>query len=399
MGQTVASMSSLKKLVERTCTPDTPCQLVEVEGLKELIQYIRKASGKEAAILSVLKELKPYIKSDFPKPILAGLKVIEMLMIQIGKPFCEAVSSEEWTRRLRKLATKTKEPILKMTVLQHLADWVEMFGMIADISYLNRVNNELVKEYGIQMPGPSANAREHSNRLRAAEEKKVEASKPQPEPEPEPEPAQNDSDAAEADTDDSDDEVYVQSDDDGEEEIDLGKDASAEANAILTKLRAAAHELRALRVVHRSSSGKLKRRLARKTERLETLESRIEDPDKVEYMRKVNRELADAQRQLLNLQYTWTTMESEVQELGWQSEKAKEEFVAIEKQNKKLTAETSQRRADEKETYDELAESEKELKEAKASTNYHFGENLEEVTSIEELEEIKATITKTLAAL
>lgn len=62
-------------------------------------------------------------------------------------------------------------------------------------------------------------------------------------------------------------------------------------------------------------------------------------------------------------------MESEVQELEWQSEKAKEEFVAIEKQNKKLTAETSQRRADEKETYDELAESEKELKEAKASTN------------------------------
>merc|ERR1711934_250203 len=255
MGVLLAAMSSVKKMVEYTCTPDTPCQLVEVEGLKELIQFIRKASKKEAAILSVLKELKPYIKSDFPKPILAGLKVIEMLMIQIGKEFCEAVSSEEWTRRLRKLATKTKEPILKMTVLQHLADWVEMFGMIADISYLNRVNNELVKEYGIQMPGPSANAREHSNRMKAAEEKKLEASKPAPAPAPAPaaapapEPAQRDdsSDAAEADTDDSDDDVGLEGEDDGEEEFDLGNDASPEANAILTKLRLSAHELRSLR--------------------------------------------------------------------------------------------------------------------------------------------------------
>jgi hypothetical protein len=35
-------------------------------------------------------------------------QVIEMLMIQIGKDFCDEVSSEEWTRRLRKLAVKTK---------------------------------------------------------------------------------------------------------------------------------------------------------------------------------------------------------------------------------------------------------------------------------------------------
>merc|ERR1711865_1316990 len=79
------TMSSLKKLVQSTCTPDTPCQLVEVEGLKELIQYIRKAQHRQVAILDILKHLKTYVKSPYPKPILAGLKVIEMLMIQIGK--------------------------------------------------------------------------------------------------------------------------------------------------------------------------------------------------------------------------------------------------------------------------------------------------------------------------
>merc|ERR1740117_608526 len=164
-------MSSLKKLVQSTCTPDTPCQLVDVEGLKELIQYIRKAQHRQVAILDILKHLKPYVKSPYPKPILAGLKVIEMLMIQIGKDFCDEVSSEEWTRRLRKLAVKTKEPILKMTVLQHLADWVEMFGMVSGISYLNEVNSILTKEYGISMPGPSANARDHARRFREEEEK------------------------------------------------------------------------------------------------------------------------------------------------------------------------------------------------------------------------------------
>ena len=69
------------------------------------------------------------------------------------------------------------------------------------------------------------------------------------------------------------------------------------------------------------------------------------------------------------MQYTWTTMESEVQELEWQLEKGKEEYVAIGKQNKKLTAETTQRRADEKETLDELAESSKELEDARATIN------------------------------
>ena len=34
----------------------------------------------------------------------------------------------------------------------------------------------------------------------------------------------------------------------------------------------------------------------------------MEDPDKVEFMRTVNRELADAQRQLLNLQVTVMTV-------------------------------------------------------------------------------------------
>ena len=41
-----------------------------------------------------------------------------MLMIQIGKDFCDEVSSEEWTRRLRKLAVKTK--VRRAPLLQEL---------------------------------------------------------------------------------------------------------------------------------------------------------------------------------------------------------------------------------------------------------------------------------------
>lgn len=397
-------MSSLKKLVEKTCTPDTPCQLVEVEGLKELIGYIRKASDQKVAILDILKHLKPYVKSDYPKPILAGLKVIEMLMIQIGKPFCDEVSSEEWTRRLRKLAVKTKEPILKMTVLQHLSDWVEMFGMIADITWLNKVNNELVKEYGIQMPGPSANARDHSQRLRVLEEKKIQEAKQEQEAaeEPAPAPAEETPDPERSDnaelSDDSDSDEFEVSEEEPEEELELGQEASEEANAVLSKLRIAAHELRSFKMVHRSSSGKLKKRLERKTEKLDKLEARMEDPDKVEFMRKVNRELADAQRQLLNLQYTWTTMSSEVQELEWQEAKRSEELEPIEKQNAKLKDETRERQAEEKETLDELAQSQKELEETTASNKHYFGEDLEQC-ELDELEKMKATIQKTLASL
>ena len=47
-GESSPGRVQVKKMVEYTCTPDTPCQLVEVEGLKELIQFIRKASKKEA---------------------------------------------------------------------------------------------------------------------------------------------------------------------------------------------------------------------------------------------------------------------------------------------------------------------------------------------------------------
>eukprot|EP00656_Telonema_subtile_P051494 TRINITY_DN6939_c0_g1_i4.p1 TRINITY_DN6939_c0_g1~~TRINITY_DN6939_c0_g1_i4.p1 ORF type:complete len:443 (+),score=165.31 TRINITY_DN6939_c0_g1_i4:67-1395(+) len=405
----MSQLSSLKKLVEQTCTPNTPCQLVEVEGLKELIQYIRKANNKRVAILDILKHLKPYVKSDYPKPILAGLKVIEMLMIQIGKVFCDEVSSEEWTRRLRKLVVKTKEPILRMTVLQHLADWVEMFGMISDITWLNKVNNEIQKEYNIPMPGPSANARDHAKRLRDAEQAKVAEAQAAATPAPAPAPAPAEeartaevegSDNTEVSDSDSDDtcDRSDRSEEDPVEELTLRGDVSSDANAVLSKLRSAAHELRAFRMVHRSSSGKLKRRLERKSEKLAKLEARMEDPDKVEFMRTVNRELADAQRQLLNLQYTWTTMESEVQELEWAEEKGVEELEAIEKQHQKLSAEAETRRAEEKETLDELDQGAKDLQEAESSNKHYFGEGLAEC-EMAELEEMKATIKKTLALL
>merc|ERR1711865_490056 len=391
------TMSSLKKLVQSTCTPDTPCQLVDVEGLKELIQYIRKAQHRQVAILDILKHLKPYVKSPYPKPILAGLKVIEMLMIQIGKDFCDEVSSEEWTRRLRKLAVKTKEPILKMTVLQHLADWVEMFGMVSDISYLNEVNSILTKEYGIAMPGPSANARDHARRFREEEEKtnvKEEAA-PAEDSDEEEEPVKPAA-RVEKKADDSDD-----SDSDDEEDVEEEEDfapTTSNANTMVSKSRCATHELRAFKAVHRSSAGKIKRRLERKTEKLDKLEARLDDQKEMEYMRKVNRELADAQRQLLNLQYTWTTMESEVQELEWQETKGEEEFEAIEKQHTNLSQETEERRAEEKETLDELDQCAKELEELTASNKYYYGENLEEC-DMEVFAKYKATLTSTIAAL
>jgi hypothetical protein len=398
-------MSSLKKLVQSTCTPDTPCQLVEVEGLKELIQYIRKARHRQTAILDILKHLKPYVKSPYPKPILAGLKVIEMLMIQIGKDFCDEVSSEEWTRRLRKLAVKTKEPILKMTVLQHLADWVEMFGMITDISYLNEVNSVLTQEYGISIPGPSANARDQAKRFRQDEEnsqaKEEEVAAPEDSDDDEEKPSQpaqvekkkaEDSD----DSDLSDDEGEVEEEE--EEEEDFPAPTTAQASNMVSKARCASHELRSFKSVHRSSAGKMQRRLARKTEKLDKLEAQLDDQKEMEYMRKVNRELADAQRQLLNLQYTWTTMESEVQELEWQESKGEEEFEAIAKQHKNLSQETEERRAEEKETLAELDQCAKELEELTASNKHFFGENLEEC-DMEVLAELKSTITKTLAAL
>jgi len=396
---------SLKKLVQSTCTPDTPCQLVDVEGLKELIQYIRKAQHKQVAILDILKHLKPYVKSPYPKPILAGLKVIEMLMIQIGKEFCDEVSSEEWTRRLRKLVVKTKEPILRMTVLQHLADWVEMFGMVSDISYLNEVNTVIAKEDGIPMPGPSGNARDHSRRFREEEERSKKANESTtaaPESSDDEKPAPRASrapakKAADSDDDSDSDEDLVE-DEEEEEEEEQFNPTTTTAMAMVNKARCASNEVKSFKTVHRSSSGKVKRRLERKTEKLSKLEARLDDQKEMEYMRKVNRELADAQRQLLNLQYTWTTMESEVQELEWQETKGEEEFEAIEKQHTNLSQETEERRAEEKETLDELDQCAKELEELTASNKYYYGENLEEC-DMEVLAKYKATLTSTIAAL
>ena len=99
-------------------------------------------------------------------------QVMEMLMVQSGKVFCEAVASEEWARRLGKLILHTKEPILRMTVLQHLADWIEMFAPITDVKWLVDKGNELGRE-GHTLPRPSPNARAHSARLLALNEQEV----------------------------------------------------------------------------------------------------------------------------------------------------------------------------------------------------------------------------------
>jgi len=400
---------SLQALVDKTCAPSTPCQLIDVVCLEELIDYINKASPPKAAVETILKHLMPHIKSNEPKPVLAALKVMEMLMVQIGAVFCKATATEEWGRRLGKLVNKTKEPILRMTVLQHLADWIEMFEPICDVTWLIKEGNKLGAK-GHHLPQPSPNARAHAARLKAiaeAEKEKeatpaapVESDAPAtPEPPAAPVPESQASAGDDASSDISDEEEEDELEEEEAHPDEDFDDVTEDALRLREDLVTCRHELRAFRAVHRSTAGKLRRRLTRKTEKLSSIESRLgNDPDKLDFMRKVNRELADAQRKLLNLQYTWTNMEAEVTELEWQETKGKEELQAVEQLGKTLAAELKERRLEQEETDAELAENKEILAKLQLQHKRAKGEALDG-TSREELTVMKTTLTTARAAI
>ena len=56
----------------------------------------------------------------------------------------------------------SQEPILRMTVLQHLTDWIEMFAPIADVKWLVDKGNELNKA-GSYLPTLRECERSHHN--------------------------------------------------------------------------------------------------------------------------------------------------------------------------------------------------------------------------------------------
>jgi len=155
-------------------------------------------------------------------------------------------------------------------------------------------------------------------------------------------------------------------------------------------------ELRAFRAVHRSSAGKLRRRLGRKTEKLAKMEERIgNDPEKLDFMRKVNRELADAQRKLLNLQFTWSNMESELTELEWQESKGKEELQTVQNLGKTLSSELEERTEEQEETDAELTENKELLTTLQLQMQRAKGDNLDGM-SREELKEMNTSLTQAL---
>lgn len=187
--------------------------------------------------------------------------------------------------------------------------------------------------------------------------------------------------------------------DDVEEDLHTFSNLSADSQRLYDELLATRNELRAFRLVHRNSAGKLQRRLARKTEKLAKIDETLgNDPDKVDFMRKVNRELADAQRKLLNLQFTWSSMESELTELEWEKNKGQEELSKAQKLGETLSQELEERQAEQTETDTELVENKEEQAELQPITKRVKGENLDGI-SREELQEMKKSLNQALAAI
>jgi len=130
-------------LVKRTVNP-TPMQMVDDEGISELISLAQ--SGPDGGTLnseSILAELKPFIKHAQPKPVLAGLKVLEEMMRNCTRKFHVCIAGDEWMRRLGKLVLNSNEPVLKSTVLQLLADWQEAYKNDPELSAISKKIEEL----------------------------------------------------------------------------------------------------------------------------------------------------------------------------------------------------------------------------------------------------------------
>merc|ERR1711981_578879 len=111
--------------------------------------------------------------------------------------------------------------------------------------------------------------------------------------------------------------------------------------------------------------------------------------------RKVNRELADAQRKLLNLQFTWSNMESELTELEWQESKGKEELETVQNLGQTLTSELEERTEEQEETDAELTENKESLAALQLQMQRAKGDNLDGI-SREALKEMNASLTQAL---
>jgi len=132
-----------------------PMQLVDDAGIDELLEIARCGTdGGESHCLKILSELKPYVKHNEPKPVLAGLKVLEEMMRSGPRKFQKCVASEEWMRRLGKIVYNSKEPMLKMTVLQLLGNWEAEFKNDHEMEWLAKKCAEL-SESGVTVPCPS----------------------------------------------------------------------------------------------------------------------------------------------------------------------------------------------------------------------------------------------------
>lgn len=149
---------------------ENPMQLVNDSGIDELLEISRMgADGGEANCLKILAELKPYVKHENPKPVLAGLKVLEEMMRSGPRKFQKCVAGEEWMRRLGKIVYNSKEPMLKMTVLQLLGNWRDEFKNDHEMEWLAKKCAELT-ESGVTVPCPSPEqVRKREVHLRASQ--------------------------------------------------------------------------------------------------------------------------------------------------------------------------------------------------------------------------------------
>jgi len=160
--------SYMESLVDAATNPAQPCQLIDATTYKQIVKTILAVSGgdQKQLVMWTLGHgntgIKKYVKSSKAKEILAGLKLCELLMVQVGVVFAGEICGDKWSERLYGVFYDTNEPILKMTIAQHIADWLEMFTNIMDVTPLRYVAKKIAKNAlsngGYGVPKPTAMA-------------------------------------------------------------------------------------------------------------------------------------------------------------------------------------------------------------------------------------------------
>jgi len=172
----------MESLVDAAGNPSTPCQLICAKTYKQLAKTILAVEGDDRKQLIVWAlghgdtGIKKFVKSSKAKETLAGLKLCELLMAQVGNDFAKEIVTTKWAERLYTKFYDTPEPILKMTVAQHISDWLEMFSTEIDCKPLRTVSKRIAKNalsnggYGI--PKPTAMAIKYASRAGAPKTRK-----------------------------------------------------------------------------------------------------------------------------------------------------------------------------------------------------------------------------------